>query len=210
MRSMTDRGPGSRSQAIRDRNSRACRRRLHGFRRALAGRGSVLCVPRDPVSAPLMAIITLMLFLIVNATSRPALEMTPPTSPQQRRHVEPGRVYFQDYCASCHHRNGRGVEDEGPPLAGSPWVAGPEIRLIKIVLHGMRGRITVGGKTYNREMAGFAERLSDSKIASLVSFVRKRWGGQTAPVKSISVTRVRSAFSKRTDYWTVDELLRDP
>jgi mono/diheme cytochrome c family protein len=157
-----------------------------------------------------MVIVTLMLSLMVNATSRPASELTPQTSRSQIRHVEPGKVYFQDYCASCHHRNGRGVEDEGPPLAGSSWIAGPEIRLIKIVLHGMRGRITVGGKNYNREMPGFAERLSDSKIASLLSFVRKRWGGQTAPVKSISVTRVRSAFPNRTDYWPVDELLRDP
>ena len=73
----------------------------------------------------------------------------------------------------------------------------------------MRGRITVGGKIYNREMAGLGARLADSEIASLLSFVRKRWGGQTVPVKSRTVSRVRSAFQDRTDYWTIEELLGD-
>lgn len=130
--------------------------------------------------------------------------------PAAAQNPERGKKYFEDHCASCHHSDGRGVEDEGPPLSGSSWVAGSEIRLIKTVLHGMRGPITIGGKTYNREMPGFGVRLSDSEIASLLSFVRRRWGGGTTPVRSKTVSRVRSAFRNRKDYWTVDELLKDP
>jgi mono/diheme cytochrome c family protein len=152
--------------------------------------------------------VTLVLSLIVGAILS-ASESNPLVPVPQRRNVQRGKAYFEDYCAACHRSDGRGVEDEGPPLAGSSWVTGPDTRLIKIVLHGMRGRITVGGKTYNREMAGLAASLADSEIASLLSFVRKRWGGQTVPVKSITVSRMRSAFRNRTDYWTVGELLRD-
>lgn len=93
---------------------------------------------------------------------------------------------------------------EAPPLEGSPWVAGPEDRLIKIVLHGLHGAIEVRGKTYNQEMPGFGQTLTDAEIASLLSFVRKRFGG--GPVSEEAVRRVRAATRNRTGYWTAEEL----
>src|SRR6266568_9472270 len=86
-----------------------------------------------------------------------------------RRHVrmpaaEPGSTQFQSYCAACHQYDGQGMGD-APPLAGSPWVTGPENRLIRIVLHGVRGPMEVDGKAYNQEMPGFGQILSDSDIA---------------------------------------------
>src|ERR1700704_4355002 len=68
---------------------------------------------------------------------------------------EPGRAKFETYCAGCHLNEGPWMRGEAPPLEGSSWVAGPENRVIKIVLHGLRGRIEVGGTTYNQEMPGF-------------------------------------------------------
>jgi hypothetical protein len=38
-------------------------------------------------------------------------------------------------------------------MAGSPWVTGPESRLIRIVLHAVRDPMVVNGKTYDREIA---------------------------------------------------------
>ena len=67
--------------------------------------------------------------------------------------ADPGRTVFGSYCAACHQYDGRGV-GEAPPFEGSPWVTGPEARLIKIVLHGVRGAMVVDGKTYDREMPG--------------------------------------------------------
>ena len=97
---------------------------------------------------------------------------------------------------------------EAPPLEGSSWVAGPENRVIKIVLHGLRGTIEVRGKTYNQEMPGFGPVLTDADIASLLSYVRRRFGGRPAR----RFRRRPSAGSARriegrTDYWTVDELI---
>jgi mono/diheme cytochrome c family protein len=99
---------------------------------------------------------------------------------------------------------------EAPPLEGSPWVTGPESRLIKIVLHGLRGRIEIGGKTYNQEMPAFGKVLSDAEAASLLSFVRQRFGGGSPPISPEAVSRVRAATRDRTDYWSADELLKEP
>jgi len=120
--------------------------------------------------------------------------------------AEPGRTQFQSYCAACHQCDGQGA-GETPPLAGSPWVAGPENRLIKIVLHGVRGPLEVRGKTYDREMPGFGPILSDADVASLLSFVRRRFGAPSGPIIPATVSRVRAANQTRTRYWSVEELL---
>ncbi len=117
--------------------------------------------------------------------------------------AEPGRAQFQNYCAACHVD----VPGEAPPLAGSAWVAGPEDRLIRIVLHGVRGPIEVAGKTYDKEMPGFGQILPDTDVAALLTYVRKRFGPEARPVTPEAVGRVRSAHASRTEYWSAPELL---
>ncbi len=123
--------------------------------------------------------------------------------------AEAGRAAFQSYCAACHQYDGQGA-GEAPPLDDSPWVTGPEERLIRIVLHGVRGAMVVQGKRYNREMPGFGQILSDADVASLLSYVRRRFGAPGEPITARTVRRVRAASPGRTDYWSVDELLREP
>lgn len=127
---------------------------------------------------------------------------------RQRRmpDAERGSIQFQSYCAACHQYDGQRM-GEAPPLAGSPWVTGPENRLIKIVLHGVRGPMEVYGKTYDQEMPGFGPILSDADVASLLSFVRRRFGPPSEPITTSTVSRVRAANQTRTDYWSVEELL---
>ena len=122
---------------------------------------------------------------------------------------EPGKTGFESYCAACHQPGGVGIEGRVPPLLGSPWVAGPEDRLIRIVLHGLRGPIEIRGKTYNMEMLGF-HLLTDEEIASVLSYVRTRYGKPSLPITAATVSRVRAATREHTGYWTVDELLAVP
>jgi mono/diheme cytochrome c family protein len=122
---------------------------------------------------------------------------------------DPGGRYFQNYCAACHQYDGQGMGD-APPLAGSPWVTGPEDRLIRIVLHGVRGRMEIEGKIYDQEMPGFGQILSDRDLAALLSFLRGRFGAPGAPVTAESVSRIRAANQSRTRYWSVEELLGKP
>ena len=119
-----------------------------------------------------------------------------------------GRIQFQSYCAACHQYDGQRMGD-APPLAGSPWVTGPEDRLIKIVLHGIHGPMDVDGRTYDQEMPGFGQILSDATIASLLSFVRRHFGGASDPITPATVSRVRAANQSRTNYWSVEELRKN-
>ena len=125
-------------------------------------------------------------------------------------YADPGRTQFESYCAACHVSNGPGMVAEAPPLDGSPWVTGPEDRLIKIVLHGLGGAIEVSGKTYNQEMPAVGQVLTDSQIASLLSFIRQRFGPASTPILPAAVSGVRTATRNRTNYWTVDELMKEP
>jgi mono/diheme cytochrome c family protein len=119
-----------------------------------------------------------------------------------------GRIQFQSYCAGCHQDDGTGG-GETPPLAASPWVRGPENRLIKIVLHGVHGPMEVDGKSYDLEMPGFGKVLSDSEVASLLSFVRRRFGAPSEPITPAAVSRVRAENQGRTGYWSAEELLTE-
>lgn len=78
---------------------------------------------------------------------------------------------------------------------------------MRIVLHGVRGPMEIEGKIYNLEMPGFGPILTDAQIADLLSFVRRRFGGPSAPVTPASVGRIRAETRDHDTYWTVDELL---
>ncbi len=96
---------------------------------------------------------------------------------------------------------------EAPPLQDSPWVGDPAERLIRIVLHGVRGRMEIAGQVYDREMPGFGNVLSDAQAAALVSHVRERFGRHKTAVGPDAVRAVRRTHAGRTAYWSVEELL---
>jgi len=123
--------------------------------------------------------------------------------------ADSGKSEFDAYCSGCH------VDDAvtsgpAPTLEGSTWVTGPEGRTIRIVLHGIGGPIEVVGKTYDLTMPGFAPLLTDAEIASVVSYVRSRFGGVNTPISAATVGQIRAANQGRREYWTVAELLTLP
>ena len=134
------------------------------------------------------------------AAKRPVAVVAPPSA---------GETQFQSYCAAC-HRYDDVAGGEAPPLDDSPWVAGPESRLIKIVLHGVEGRMEIRGQVYDREMPGFGQVLSDADVATLLSYVRERFAGLSEPVAPETVARIRAQTELRTGYWSVEELLDSP
>lgn len=117
----------------------------------------------------------------------------------------PGEKTFRDYCAACHRYDGQDV-GEAPPLHASPWVDGDAEPLIKIVLHGVRGRIELQGKVYDREMPGFGSILADKEVADLLSFIRTTFHEAGKPVSAEDVRRIRERNAGRSEYWRVEEL----
>ncbi len=104
-----------------------------------------------------------------------------------------GSILYNTYCASCHQRNGQGDNNRFPPLTDSEWVTGDENRLINIVLNGMQGEIKVNGITYNDLMPNH-QHLEDLAIASIVTYIRNRFGGINGiHIDVTKVSEVRSA-----------------
>jgi nitrite reductase (NO-forming) len=74
---------------------------------------------------------------------------------------------------------GEGIVGVFPALAKSPNLVSKE-RLVKVILNGVRGSITVGNVTYNGEMTGFS--LSDQEVSDLINFVRNSFGNKAPAV----------------------------
>src|SRR5262245_38289948 len=64
-----------------------------------------------------------------------------------------GAKFYGQYCAICHQPGGSGLPAQFPPLAGSDWVLeeGPN-RIIRLMLNGIQGPITVNGQSFNNAM----------------------------------------------------------
>ncbi len=129
-----------------------------------------------------------------------------------------GEKIFNANCAVCHQQSGIGNPANGcPPLVGSDWAAGggPN-RIIRLVLNGGIGPITVKGQQYPgttpmtpfRSVGGSG--LSDYQIAAALSYVRSAWGNKASVVMPAQVTKIHEATKDRNSNWTPTELLQIP
>lgn len=120
--------------------------------------------------------------------------------------VQLGKRVFDTTCITCHQANGLGVPGQYPPLAGSEWAQGDEQQVIRIVLHGLNGPISVKGTQFNNVMAPLGQTLKDDQIANAISYVRATWGNNAPEVEADTVAKVRAETAGRSTYWTADEL----
>ena len=128
---------------------------------------------------------------------------TPPKAPS------PGQEIYEMACLPCHQPEGKGLPGVYPPLAGSDWVRGDPTRLIKILLHGLSGPVTVAGKNFGGpdsvpmpSLGG----LTDAQIADVLTFVRQDYGAKSGAVSADAVKQVRAATGIREMPWTAVEL----
>lgn len=126
--------------------------------------------------------------------------------------ISEGKGLYQQLCAGCHGLFGQGIAPMAPPLQSSEWVLGSENRLVRIVLQGVSGPITVNGATYAPprilpEMPGLAV-LDDSQLASVVSFIRRAWEHGAEPIAASQVARIRQETQERIMPWREEELLQ--
>lgn len=109
-----------------------------------------------------------------------------------------GAAVFASLCVACHQANGQGLPGVFPPLSGSEWVTGKDSTVAAIVLHGVTGRLSVKGSTYNGAMPAFGAQLSDEQMAAILTYVRSQWGNQAAAVSAETVAQTREAHKDRT------------
>lgn len=117
-----------------------------------------------------------------------------------------GKDLYTQTCIACHLPEGQGIDKVNPPLAKSDWVTGDADRLIRVVLHGVQGAITVNDQPYFGLMPGHAPMLDDNQVADVLTYVRASFGNKAAPIDPKRVAAVRAAYPGQTTPWTNDEL----
>lgn len=87
-----------------------------------------------------------------------------------------GEEIYQDFCLQCHLDNGKGVENTFPPLAKSDYLQNNIEASIRGIKYGLRGEITVNGKTYNGVMVN--QGLYEEEVADVINYILNSWGNR--------------------------------
>lgn len=130
-----------------------------------------------------------------------------PLSAEQQARFTSGKTLFTAVCATCHQVDGRGLDGLAPPLLDSEWVLGSTERLVRIVLQGVRGQITVLGKVHMGDMPAFGA-FDDEQVSSVLTYLRREWGHAATAVDPAHVKKIRTDTASRADAWTAVELNR--
>lgn len=125
-----------------------------------------------------------------------------------------GQTVYMQVCFACHQPTGLGLPGMFPPLASSDWVAAKKPdRIIRMVLHGFTGPITLNGKPFASPaplMPPQGAALSDTQIADVLSYVRSSFGNKAGAVTPAEVAAIREAEKARSAMWTEAEILKIP
>ncbi len=85
-----------------------------------------------------------------------------------------GEEVYGKTCKACHQVTGKGIPSAFPPLAESDYLLEDKNRVIKTVLEGLTGEITVNGNVFNGTMTPQA--ISDQEVVDVVNYVLNSWG----------------------------------
>jgi cytochrome c oxidase subunit 2 len=80
-----------------------------------------------------------------------------------------GEKVYTANCVACHQASGKGVPGAFPALDGDPVVNGPRAAQIDILLNGK-----------NNKMPAWKGVLSDTEIASVITYTRNNWSNHAA------------------------------
>jgi mono/diheme cytochrome c family protein/glucose/arabinose dehydrogenase len=121
-------------------------------------------------------------------------------------------IYYREgHCATCHQKDGKGLDPAFPPLHNSIFVHGNPDRLIKLSLHGLIGAFELNGKKYDGQvpMTPFGGMLNDKEIADVLTFARNHFGNSAAAITPQQVSAVRQATKSMTGFYRIETLLQE-
>jgi nitrite reductase (NO-forming) len=105
--------------------------------------------------------------------------------------VQKGKSVYMQTCFVCHQPEGQGVVNQIPPLAKSDFLAAKDKdNIIRGILEGRTGEISVNGKSYNGTMIPLAY-LTDEQIANVLTYVRNSWGNSAEAISAQDVAKIR-------------------
>lgn len=125
-----------------------------------------------------------------------AIQTIPQASTQQapaankEERIARGKIIYNSVCFACHQPEGQGIPKAFPPLAKSDYLNADPKRAISNVLHGLQGKITVNGETYESLMPQLG--LNDEQVANALTYVYSQWGNSGVEVLPETVKEVRA------------------
>ena len=111
-------------------------------------------------------------------------------APKEPTSTDPGAALYATYCAACHLASGAAVPNLRPALAGSPLVNGEPQAVAAWIMYGTRPAGWVD-QHYPPVMPHYS-RLSDTELATLLSYLRSHFGNAAGPVSSETIATLRS------------------
>jgi aldose sugar dehydrogenase len=109
--------------------------------------------------------------------------------------ISKGAALYTNYCAACHKPNRAGLQNTFPPLVASTIVSRNKSILIKLVLNGRTGPLSVNGQTYNQEMPSF-KFMNDNDPASILTYVRSNFSNLASAVRAYEIAKYRASEDK--------------
>ncbi|MFP4526998.1 MAG: c-type cytochrome [Candidatus Kapaibacterium sp.] len=102
---------------------------------------------------------------------------------------------YRDQCSKCHRNDGRGIKRIYPPLKNADYVKQATTEnLLRGIIFGRSGEITVNGVTYNGVMTTEIEAgVSNEEVAMILTYIYKEFNGMD---KTVSATEVAAARKK--------------
>ena len=123
-----------------------------------------------------------------------------------------GFLLYNSYCATCHGIDGKGLENLAPPLYQTEYTAGPTEHMALIMLHGLRGPITIHGEIYEGAavMPGIKDNpdISDRDIIDIIAYIKNGFttDASWSNMKQEDVARLRAKTADRKEMFTEQEL----
>ena len=135
----------------------------------------------------------------------PELNFNDVTDPRTR-----GLFLYHQYCATCHGRDGKGIENIAPPLYESPFLNGPSEHLVLIALQGMEGPLVMDGVEYsfNAAMPGIKNNpdLTDKDIRDILLWIRNSFSSSHESFSTELVKELREELGDRQELLTQKEI----
>ncbi len=86
-------------------------------------------------------------------------------------------------CVDCHRQNGQGLPGTFPAHDGNPFVVGPPKPVIATVLNGRKGNLG--------EMPSWKDKLDDTQVAAVVTYIRHAWSNKAPGVTPALAAEIR-------------------
>ena len=106
-----------------------------------------------------------------------------------------GQGLYVTYCGACHQADGKGDGTRFPPLLNSEYVSGDMKELVRIIVKGMEGPITVDGQGFNGAMPA-NDFLTDDELALIVTYIRREFGNEATSLQAYDARGFRRRIQR--------------